>query len=81
MLLIFLYFSEAISELVITRLSHCCASPAGDTTVILLCEKVLKDDIQVRFFEKKNNEITWDVNAEFTINDVHKQVNEILIHH
>ncbi|KAF7994522.1 hypothetical protein HCN44_003994 [Aphidius gifuensis] len=69
-----IYDKKAMSDLVICRLSHCCASAAGGTSVILLCEKVLKDDIQVRFFQKINDEVIWEKNAEFTTNDVHKQV-------
>lgn len=46
----------------------------GGAKVILLCEKVTKGDIKVRFFEtdEAGNEI-WEAFAEFQPMDIHKQ--------
>lgn len=63
-----------MSELIITKLSHCSASCVGGKEVILLCDRVTKDDIQVRFFEERNGSIVWEALADLQPSDVHKQV-------
>lgn len=69
-----IYDKKAMSELVITKLSHCSAPVSGGTEIILLCDRVTKDDIQIRFFEEQNGQLVWDAFADFQPNDVHKQV-------
>jgi hypothetical protein len=40
-------FSEARNDLTICRMTECSASVAGGKEILLFCEKVTKDDIQV----------------------------------
>lgn len=68
-----IYDKKTVEEPVIYKLSHCSASVAGGMEMILLCGKVLKDDIQVRFFEMRDNWLFWDSYGEFLPTDVHKQ--------
>lgn len=63
-----------MSELVITKLSHCAVSASGGTDMILLCDRVTKDDVQVRFYEERNGHLVWEAFGDFQPNDVHKQV-------
>ncbi|XP_050440903.1 embryonic polarity protein dorsal-like isoform X2 [Adelges cooleyi] len=69
-----IYDKKAMSDLVICRLSDAAASVAGGREIILLCEKVTKDDIQVRFYEEQDGLCTWEGYADFQPSDVHKQV-------
>lgn len=69
-----IYDKKAMSDLIICRLSDCTAPVSGGKEIILLCEKVVKEDIKVRFFEKKGNATVWENYAEFSHTDVHKQV-------
>ncbi|KAG7213837.1 hypothetical protein KM043_003050 [Ampulex compressa] len=68
-----IFDKKAMSDLVICKLSHCSASVAGGMEMILLCEKVAKEDIQVRFFEEKDGQILWEGFADFQPTHVHKQ--------
>uniref|UniRef100_A0A1A9VU20 RHD domain-containing protein n=1 Tax=Glossina austeni TaxID=7395 RepID=A0A1A9VU20_GLOAU len=68
-----IYEKKAMSELEICRVCSCAASVDGGTENILLCEKVVKDDILIRFYEEKNDQIIWEDYASFDMNDVHKQ--------
>lgn len=63
-----------MSELIITKLSHCSAPCFGGKEVILLCDRVTKDDIQIRFWEETNGQVTWEGFGDFQPSDVHKQV-------
>uniref|UniRef100_A0A182NEE8 RHD domain-containing protein n=1 Tax=Anopheles dirus TaxID=7168 RepID=A0A182NEE8_9DIPT len=69
-----IYDKKAMSDLIICRLSDCSAPVSGGKEIILLCEKVVKEDIRVKFFEKKGNVTVWENYAEFSHTDVHKQV-------
>ncbi|XP_046812590.1 embryonic polarity protein dorsal isoform X2 [Lucilia cuprina] len=64
---------KSINDLVICRLCSCAAKVTGGDTIIMLCEKVPKDDIKIRFFELRNNEVYWEDVAQFQPTDVHKQ--------
>lgn len=68
-----IYDKKAMADLVICKLSHCSASVAGGQEVILLCEKVAKEDISVRFFEEKDGQVVWEGFGDFTPTQVHKQ--------
>ncbi|GJQ77541.1 hypothetical protein Trydic_g20930 [Trypoxylus dichotomus] len=69
-----IYDKKAMCDLVIVKLSDCvCPVDGGNKDLILLCEKVAKEDIQIRFFEEKNNEVVWEGYGEFQPNQVHKQ--------
>ncbi|XP_011173619.1 embryonic polarity protein dorsal [Solenopsis invicta] len=68
-----IYDKKAMSDLVICKLSHCSAPVAGSMDMILLCEKVAKEDIQVRFFEEKDGQLIWEGYGDFQPTHVHKQ--------
>lgn len=68
-----IYDKKAVADLVICRLCSCSASVLGNTNIILLCEKVAKDDIAVRFYEVKDGRIVWEAYGSFQQSDVHKQ--------
>lgn len=67
-----------MSDLVIVRLSHHSSEPQGQD-MILLCEKVAKEDIQVRFFQEREGHLIWESYGDFTPQQVHKQVSSIYI--
>ncbi|KAK0097946.1 hypothetical protein PV326_012625 [Microctonus aethiopoides] len=69
-----IYDKKAMSDLVICKLSHCSASAAGGMEMMLLCEKVAKEDIQVRFFEERDGQVVWEGLGDFQPSHVHKQV-------
>ncbi|KAH8412187.1 hypothetical protein KR009_000356, partial [Drosophila setifemur] len=63
------------NELTITRLCSCAAQVSGGTEIIMLCEKIAKDDIEVRFYElDEDGREIWHANAEFQPTDVFKQM-------
>ncbi|XP_037957512.1 embryonic polarity protein dorsal isoform X2 [Teleopsis dalmanni] len=68
---------KAMSDLVICRLCCCSAKVGGGDEIILLCEKIAKDDIKIikiRFYELSNdNQLVWEDFAEFLPTDIHKQ--------
>ncbi|XP_018403565.1 PREDICTED: embryonic polarity protein dorsal-like [Cyphomyrmex costatus] len=68
-----IYDKKAMSDLVICKLSHCSAPVAGGINMILLCEKVAKEDIQVRFFEERDGQLIWEGYGDFQPTHVHKQ--------
>ncbi|KFM64714.1 Embryonic polarity protein dorsal, partial [Stegodyphus mimosarum] len=63
-----------MSDLTIMKLSHYSAPVTGGTEVILLCDRVAKEDIQIWFYEEQGSRIVWESQAEFQPSDVHKQV-------
>ncbi|KPM10359.1 embryonic polarity protein dorsal-like protein [Sarcoptes scabiei] len=69
-----IYDKKAMAELIIAKLSHYSAPCTGGKEIILLCDRVAKDDIQVRFFQESEKGIVWEAFGEFSANDVHKQV-------
>ncbi|XP_031771859.1 embryonic polarity protein dorsal-like isoform X2 [Apis florea] len=69
-----IFDKKIIPDLMICELSHYSASVAGGMNMILLCEKVVKDDIQIRFFEEKNGKVVWEGFGDFQPAHVHKQV-------
>ncbi|XP_076314336.1 transcription factor p65-like isoform X3 [Tachypleus tridentatus] len=69
-----IYDKKAMSELTINKLSHYSAPVSGGTEIILLCDKVTKDDIKVRFYEERSGQVVWEAFGEFHPNEVHKQV-------
>uniref|UniRef100_A0A6P4DYP8 Dorsal-related immunity factor Dif isoform X2 n=1 Tax=Drosophila rhopaloa TaxID=1041015 RepID=A0A6P4DYP8_DRORH len=63
------------NELTITRLCSCSAQVTGGNEIMMLCEKIAKDDIEVRFYETdRDGRETWFANAEFQPTDVFKQM-------
>ncbi|XP_001652840.2 embryonic polarity protein dorsal isoform X4 [Aedes aegypti] len=69
-----IYDKKAMSDLVICKLSDVTAPVAGGREIILLCEKVAKEDIAVRFYEEQHGNIVWEEYGEFQHTNVHKQV-------
>ena len=69
-----IYDKKAFEKPEILELSHDSASVAGGMKMILLCGKVSKDDILIRFFETRDNSLFWDAYGDFVPNDVHKHV-------
>ncbi|XP_037083508.1 proto-oncogene c-Rel-like isoform X2 [Pollicipes pollicipes] len=69
-----IYDKKSMCDLIIYKMSDCSASVAGGKDIILLCDKVTKDDIEVRFFEVRDNRLHWEAFGEFLPADVHKQV-------
>ncbi|CRK94168.1 CLUMA_CG007684, isoform C [Clunio marinus] len=67
-----IYDKKSMSDLVITKLSHCNALCNGGQEMILLCEKVAKEDIGIRFYEEAAD--GWEGFGEFQHSQVHKQV-------
>lgn len=65
---------KAAAELSIYKLSHCSASALGGMEMILLCEKVSRDDVKVRFFEESNGTVAWEDFGFFLPSQVHRQV-------
>ncbi|CAG4949624.1 unnamed protein product [Colias eurytheme] len=67
-----IYDKKAMSDLVIMRMSQCSATPRGGTEIFLLCEKVVREDIAVVFFQKEGDTVVWEESANIVL--VHKQV-------
>lgn len=64
-----------MAELIITKMSHFSAPCTGGKEIILLCDRVAKDDVQVRFFQESSEQgLIWESYGDFLPNDVHKQV-------
>ncbi|XP_076317880.1 nuclear factor NF-kappa-B p105 subunit-like isoform X2 [Tachypleus tridentatus] len=64
-----------VGELKITRISKYTGFCTGNEEVFLLCEKVNKKDIKIRFFEEdKEGNVLWEGCGDFSENDVHHQV-------
>ncbi|XP_018903704.2 transcription factor p65 isoform X2 [Bemisia tabaci] len=69
-----IYDKKAMSNLQICRICPPSASVLGGTEVILTCEKVTRDDIEVWIYEKNSSgEIVWEEKTEFQPQDVHHQ--------
>lgn len=64
---------KSIHDLVICRLSRQSGYASGGDEVFLLCEKINKDDIQVRFFEETEDGVSWEAFGDFASHDVHRQ--------
>ncbi|XP_068597277.1 proto-oncogene c-Rel [Brachionichthys hirsutus] len=58
------------AELRICRVNRNSGSVKGEDEVFLLCDKVQKDDIEVRFFSSDG----WEAKGSFSQADVHRQV-------
>ncbi|XP_074038060.1 dorsal-related immunity factor Dif isoform X2 [Leptinotarsa decemlineata] len=65
-----IYDKKRACDLKIVKLSDCVSSVAGGRKeIILLCEKVVKEDIQVWFHEKNSD---WEAQADVQPSQVHK---------
>ncbi|KAI3351463.1 hypothetical protein L3Q82_020224, partial [Scortum barcoo] len=61
------------SNLKIVRMDRTAGCVSGGEEVYLLCDKVQKDDIQVRFYEEDDSGLTWEALGDFSPTDVHRQ--------
>uniref|UniRef100_A0A8C1YPV0 Nuclear factor of kappa light polypeptide gene enhancer in B-cells 1 n=1 Tax=Cyprinus carpio TaxID=7962 RepID=A0A8C1YPV0_CYPCA len=61
------------SNLKIVRMDRTAGCVTGGEEVYLLCDKVQKDDIQVRFYEEDESGLTWEAYGDFSPTDVHRQ--------
>ena len=67
--------AAAASELKICRIDKQAGSVQGGDEVFLLCDKVQKEDIEVRFYENPEDEqqTAWEDFGKFSTSDVHRQ--------
>uniref|UniRef100_A0AAY4BZ86 RHD domain-containing protein n=1 Tax=Denticeps clupeoides TaxID=299321 RepID=A0AAY4BZ86_9TELE len=63
--------SPNASNLKISRMDKTSGSVLGGDEVFLLCDKVQKDDIDIRFYEEDGE--GWEAFGDFSPTDVHKQ--------
>ncbi|KAM5194119.1 nuclear factor NF-kappa-B p105 subunit [Mantella aurantiaca] len=61
------------SNLKIVRMDRTSGCVTGGEEIYLLCDKVQKDDIQIRFYEEDENGYTWEGFGDFSPTDVHRQ--------
>ncbi|XP_048459926.1 nuclear factor NF-kappa-B p105 subunit-like [Rhincodon typus] len=61
------------SSLRIARMAKTAGSVMGGDEVFLLCDKVQKDDIQVRFYQEDESGHIWEAFGKFGAADVHRQ--------
>ncbi|KAM4591810.1 nuclear factor NF-kappa-B p100 subunit-like [Odontesthes bonariensis] len=64
--------SPNASNLKISRMDKTNGSVLGGDEIFLLCDKVQKDDIEIRFYEE-DDEGGWEAFGDFSPTDVHKQ--------
>ncbi|XP_028278589.1 nuclear factor NF-kappa-B p100 subunit-like isoform X2 [Parambassis ranga] len=64
--------SPNASNLKISRMDKTCGSVLGGDEIFLLCDKVQKDDIEIRFYEE-DEDGCWEAFGDFSPTDVHKQ--------
>lgn len=64
---------KAQNDLVICRVDKTSGRARGGDEVFLLCEKVGRDDIKVRFYEEVKDETVWQAFGDFGQGDVHRQ--------
>lgn len=69
-----IYDKKSNPELKICHLSDSVAPANGGKKIILLCEKVDKNDIAIRFFKDIPPYTLWQAFGTFSIQNVHKQV-------
>ncbi|XP_040576306.1 uncharacterized protein [Lepeophtheirus salmonis] len=68
-----IYDKKARSDLTICRMTEYSAPVTGGKEMLIFCDKVTKDDIQVRFYEEKDGKVIWEGLGDFQLTDVHKQ--------
>ncbi|XP_073457744.1 nuclear factor NF-kappa-B p105 subunit isoform X3 [Aquarana catesbeiana] len=70
-----IYDSKApnASNLKIVRMDRTSGCVTGGEEIYLLCDKVQKDDIQIRFYEEDENGHIWEGFGDFSPTDVHRQ--------
>ncbi|XP_067135312.1 nuclear factor NF-kappa-B p105 subunit-like [Centruroides vittatus] len=61
------------NELKIVKVNKNSGSCVGGDVIFLLCEKVNKSDIKIKFFQEIDGERVWEEEGCFTATDVHHQ--------
>eukprot|EP00092_Neocalanus_flemingeri_P072450 GFUD01089190.1.p1 GENE.GFUD01089190.1~~GFUD01089190.1.p1 ORF type:complete len:634 (+),score=159.38 GFUD01089190.1:253-2154(+) len=64
-----IFDAKAKKELQIMDISDTVSPPEGGKKIIILCEKVTREDIKVRFYDSN----AWEAWGEFNPSEVHKQ--------
>ncbi|XP_046555158.1 putative transcription factor p65 homolog [Haliotis rubra] len=64
---------KSVNELTICRVDRSSGKAKGGDEIFLLCEKVNKDDIQVRFYKDTAAGCMWEEFGDFGQGDVHRQ--------
>ncbi|XP_035207052.1 embryonic polarity protein dorsal-like isoform X1 [Stegodyphus dumicola] len=68
-----IFDNKTVSDLTITKLSHSSAPVTGGQEIILLCDQVNKDDIQIIFYEENDGKVTWSALGKFAPHHVHRK--------
>jgi len=68
-----IYDRKAKCDLTICRLTETSGPVAGGKEILLFCDKINKDDVQVRFYQETNGQLAWEGFGDFQPSDVHKQ--------
>ncbi|KAL5009164.1 hypothetical protein ScPMuIL_014745 [Solemya velum] len=68
-----IYDKKSLNELVICRVDRASGKAKGGEEVFLLCEKINRDDIKVRFYKENDTQLLWEDFGDFGQNDVHRQ--------
>lgn len=74
-----IYDKKTMTDLCILALSHEYAAATSQQSVIVLCRGVMKDNIQVRFFEEHNGQIVWEAMVDVLPRNVSKNAIEFRI--
>jgi len=69
-----IYDAKAHKDLNICNYSDNCAPIEGGKKILLFCEKISRDDIEIRFSYTDKNDHQQTLKGHFTPNDVHHQV-------
>ncbi|KAJ8309232.1 hypothetical protein KUTeg_014106 [Tegillarca granosa] len=65
---------KSLNELVICRVDKSSGKAKGGDEVFLLCEKINRDDIGIRFFQEVDDgSVEWEDFGDFSANDIHRQ--------
>ncbi|CAG5132534.1 unnamed protein product, partial [Candidula unifasciata] len=65
---------KSSKDLVICRVDRSSGKARGGDEIFLLCDKVNKEDIKIKFYEEDNQGVTlWEDHADFGQGDVHRQ--------
>lgn len=69
-----IYNKKACTNLKILKLSHSSAFVDGGKEILMFCEKVVKDDVEIRFFEQRDQTgpVEWEALGQFHPSNVHK---------
>ncbi|KAI1291715.1 Embryonic polarity protein dorsal [Halotydeus destructor] len=69
-----IFDKKNVPDLSIMKVSHSSGPASGGTEIIILCDKVIKDDLEVRFYQEQNGKTVWEGLGLFDCSDIHKQI-------